>query len=74
MRVVRCVSCGAVRATKPDVVNNTTQFTGRPFQDEVELVGVETNRRFSLLSDDEGDNALDDDDEVVAGDRSLPER
>jgi hypothetical protein len=68
------VSCGAVRATKPDV-NNTTQFTGRPFQDEVELVGVETNRRFSLLSDDEGDNALDDDDdEVVAGDRSLSER
>jgi hypothetical protein len=65
-----------VRATKLDV-NNTTQFTGRPFQDEVELVGVETNRRFSLLSDDEednGDNTLDDDDEVAVDDRSLTER
>lgn len=53
------------------------KFTGRPFQDEVELVGVETNRRFSLLSDDEednGDNTPDDDDEVAVDDRSLTER
>jgi hypothetical protein len=39
------------------------QATGQPYQDEVELVETESNRRFSLLSDD---NIEDEDDDTGA--------